>query len=163
VIRTRSEKSQEVFDSVRGEWVAATPEEIVRQKLIHFMIEELGYPKHFLSVEKTLKEVPHLQLYGPKIPDRRADIICFAKEIHPQHALYPLLVVECTSVKITEKVLNQVEGYNHYLKSCFVAVANEEELRTGWFDPSLGKYQYVDFFPKYSELKLSVSTSLVEK
>lgn len=155
--RDLKDEPRQVFDVIRKEWVAATPEEIIRQKLIHHMVEELGYPQHFITVEKALREIPHLQLYGTQVPDRRVDILCFAKGISSQHPLYPLIVVECKAVKITEKVLSQVEGYNHFLKSCFVAVANENELRTGWYDAASEKYQYVDMLPKFNDLLQSVA------
>ncbi|MFT4554516.1 MAG: hypothetical protein ACI9S8_003168 [Chlamydiales bacterium] len=155
--RDLKSEPRKVFDVIRKEWVAATPEEIIRQKLIHHMIEELGYPQHFIAVEKALRELPHLQLYGTQVPDRRVDLICFAKDITSKHPLYPLIVVECKAVNITKKVLSQVEGYNHFLKACFVAVANGEEMRTGWYDATLGKYQYVDMLPKFNDLLLSVA------
>ncbi len=145
--------------AIRNEPVEALPEELVRQQLLHHMINELRYPKGYLAVEKALSQMPHLSLSNQEIPDRRVDIICFAKGIHPQHDLFPLLVIECKSVKITDKVLNQVVGYNHHLQSPFIAVANQEEIRTGWFDPSSKRYTYIAHLPTYTELLTAIQSS----
>lgn len=142
---------------IRKEMVVATPEERVRQNLLYHMIHELGFPASHIVLEKSLRQMPHLTLADQNIPDRRADIVCFAQEIHPQHALYPLLVVECKAVDLNGKVINQVLGYNHFLRAYFVAVANETCLKTGWYDPSLKTYRFVDHLPRYNDLLLALN------
>lgn len=86
---------------------------------------------------------------------RRLDLVCLANDIHRDYPLYPLLLVECKSVKLTPKVLSQVCGYNHYVKAYFVAVANQEEVRLGWMNK--GEYRFVSGLPSYSALKEMVS------
>lgn len=140
-----------IYCPVRKSWVAALPEEIVRQQLVANMVQ-LGYPLANLVIEKGLRQMPHLQLKGVKIPTRRADIICFAKGIHPHYDLFPLLLVECKAVKIDAKVINQVVGYNHFLQARFIAVANQTEQRTGWYDVSTKGYTFIDWLPSYDEL-----------
>lgn len=143
----------QIYCQIRKLWVAALPEELVRQNLITYMIQDLGYPSHSLVLEQGLRGLPHLSLSNQqKIPVRRADIICFAKDIHPDYALYPLLLIECKAVKLTAKVINQVAGYNHYLKARYIAIANQTEIQTGWYDPSEKKYLFVNHLPSYSEL-----------
>ena len=46
-----SEGRREVFDIVRNRFVALTPEEWVRQHVIHYLHEELGYPLELMQVE----------------------------------------------------------------------------------------------------------------
>lgn len=142
--------------AIRKVAVVAHPEELVRQELICRMTGVLGYPPGLLVVEKELSLLPHLTLNKSKLPDRRADILCFGKGIHPDYDLYPLLLIECKSVAINSKVVNQVAGYNHFVKSYFICVANQEEARTGWYDPSKREYQFVPFLPTYQELMQSV-------
>ena len=149
---------QQIYDIIRNEWVAALPEEIIRQKLVAMMIEDKGFPKELISVEKSLRDMPHLTDIKGSLPDRRVDIVAFAKGIHPSYNLYPLLVVECKAVKITEKVISQVTGYNHYMKACFVAVANDTELRTGWDNNTLDKYTFIEGMPTYDELVAAIQT-----
>lgn len=138
--------------AIRKVQVKADPEEMVRQKLLDHMIDSLGYPVGHIAVEKELRQMPHLQLTGQKIPDRRADIICFGKGIHPEYDLYPLLLIECKAVKLTPKVINQVTGYNHFIGAYFIAVSNQDEMRTGWYDAKQRCYQFVPFLPPYQEL-----------
>jgi hypothetical protein len=141
-----------IYCSIRKEWVAALPEEAVRQKLIAQMVEQLGYPISLLVVEKSLKQMPHLSPGQRQVPDRRADLICYAQGIHPQHQLYPLLLVECKAVKLTPKVINQVLGYNVYLQAYFVAIANQDEIKTGWYDAAAQQYRFADGLPAYAAL-----------
>lgn len=132
--------------------VVATPEELVRQGVIRHMIQQLGYPASLIVVEKELSALPHLALSPTKLPLRRADILCFAKGIHPEHALYPLLLIECKATPITSRVWSQVIGYNHFIGAYFISVANGAHIRTGWVDSATGDYQHVNFLPSYTEL-----------
>jgi len=141
----------DLYCPVRKSWCKALPEEVVRINLINRMIGELAFPDHSLAVEKELRHLPHLEL-GIQVPDRRADILCFAKGIHPKIDLYPLLMIECKSVKITDKVIGQVVGYNHYVHACYVCVANQDEIRTGWRNRQ-GTYDFISFLPSYEQLK----------
>lgn len=148
----------QIYCPIRKSWVAALPEEIVRQRLISFMVRDLFFPSAYLVVEQGLGQIPHLALQNTSnFPKRRLDLLCFGKDIHPTHSLYPLVLVECKAVPLTSKVLNQVVGYNHHLQAYFIAVANETEIRTGWYDKATNSYQFIDFLPSYEELMKRVS------
>jgi len=147
----------DIYDSIRKEFVKALPEEIVRQRLIRHMIDSLGYPYELIAVEKSLRQMPHMLLTDEDIPDRRADIICFVKGIQQGFDLYPLLMIECKSVKLTDKVISQVVGYNYYVNACFVAIANQDAIRLGWYDPITKRYIFVDGLPRYDELVASLT------
>lgn len=116
-----------VFDDIRQQFVPATPEELVRQHLIKKLIHHLGFPPHLISVEKKLSELPHLQ--DKKLPSRRVDILCYAKDIHPSYPIYPLLLIECKEGGLKEDAYEQVLGYNHYIQSFYVAVAGQDEVK----------------------------------
>lgn len=139
-----SKQKDKLFDSFRKAWVAATPEELVRQKLLHAMTTQLGFPKNFLTVEKRLSELPHLK-GALRLPNRRADILCFAKGIHPEHELFPLLLVECKEGLVGESAAKQALGYNHYVQAPYVAIAGEGSVE-------LVHPQRLSFLPSYSEL-----------
>ena len=51
---TASLSLSELYDPIREMWVAATPEEEVRQRLIALMIHSLGFPRGLLAVERSL-------------------------------------------------------------------------------------------------------------
>jgi hypothetical protein len=139
--------------SVRGEWVEALPEERVRQGLIRLMTEQLGYPSELLMIERALHQFPHLA-HEPtsSFPRRRADLVCYGKGIHPDFPLYPLLLIECKAVPLTSKAIQQLTGYNHYLKAPFVALCNASEIKTGYFDATRKGYVFIDRLPFYREL-----------
>lgn len=137
---------------IRKAAVTPLPEERIRVQLLCDLIDKLGYPPSGLAVEKELAQIPHLRSMASKLPQRRADVICFAKGIHPTEELYPLLLIECKAIKLTSKMINQVVGYNHYLKACYIALINQEEIRTGWFDKTTQTYQFVPYLPTYTQL-----------
>jgi hypothetical protein len=146
----------DLYDAIRGKAVGEQPEELVRQAFVNVIVRELGYPRELIMLEKQLSQLPHLTLSQEKIPDRRLDVICFAKGIHSDFELYPLLMVECKAVKLTPKVTQQVVSYNHYVKACFVAVVNVEEVKTGWYDKESKEYKFIDGLPSYQELLAQV-------
>lgn len=142
----------EIFDPLRKIWVAATPEEIVRQKLLLRMTDELGYPKELLAIEKELTELPHLS--QKNLPQRRIDILCFGKNIHPNYSLYPLLLIECKKEKLASAAKEQLLGYNAYVEAHFVALVSREETLFGF---RTGRdYQFLAFLPPYAQLASQV-------
>lgn len=121
-----------LWDPIRKQWVAKTPEEEVRQKLIKKMIEELGYPKGLISVEKGLG-------------GRRFDLVCYAPK-----TLKPLLLVECKAGKLGHEAENQVLGYNYKIGAPFVCLVNGQEIKTVWREKD--KVMTVPFLPPFSQL-----------
>lgn len=118
-----------IYCPIRKTWVTQTPEEGVRQRLIAHLTSQLQFPLSTLAVEKGLVNMPHITLQKKHLPDRRADLVSFAKGIHPDHSLYPLLLVECKAVAFTPLMLHQLTGYNLYMKAPFIALVNQEEIR----------------------------------
>jgi hypothetical protein len=141
----------------RKDWVVKTPEELVRQRLFHELTTTLGFPISHIALEKALNQMPHLKTTGLKMPKRRVDLVCFARGIHPVHDLYPLLIVECKSVKLTSRVLSQVIGYNHFINSRFLAIANADEVQFGFYNHQESRYLFLPHIPPYSELIASLS------
>lgn len=143
-------KNQTVFNSenvsyclIRRCLVAKTPEEQIRQSLLGVMIEKLGFPRSLIAVEKSLDQLPHLKHGAAPLPNRRADVLCFGKEIHPEYPLFPLLLIECKQERIDQAAIDQVRGYNAFVGAPFLALADKqgvfflgEELKRG-----LPKYQ----------------------
>lgn len=123
-----SSNPNKVYDEVRGAYVAAIPEEIIRQKWLQLMIHELGYPKELLVVERELSQLPHLVFSHDKLPNRKVDILCYAKGINDEHTFHPLLLMECKKPKLTKKDFDQLIGYNHHVGAHFVALVNETEI-----------------------------------
>lgn len=103
-----------IFDVVRKKFVALTPEEWVRQHVIHYLIENKNISRSLLSVEKTLS------LYEMT---KRADIVIYSKEGHPE------MIIECKApeVRITSSVFEQAARYNLKLRVRYLLVTNGNE------------------------------------
>jgi hypothetical protein len=149
---------QWIFDSQRQTWLQLSLEEQVRQQLVDYLCNDLGFPKSLVVTEKSLSQFPHLKNIS-ELPKRRIDIVCFAKNIHPKHELYPLLLIECKGkADLNEKVKRQLLGYNHYVQAYYVAMANEQNLQTGWYDSKCKEYRFVPYLPTYDQLINSIAT-----
>ena len=129
---------KQVFDSLRGNWVDATPEELVRQTWLQRMVQELGYPKGYLAVERELKTLAHLQNHQGPLPSRRIDILCFRK-------LKPLLLIECKK-RLSQEAMDQVLAYNQFVQAPYVAIVDRSQIRFRFAD------REVDYLPMYDEL-----------
>lgn len=120
------------------------------------LIEQYGFPKSQLVVERKLSLFPHIQ--KGKIPDRRVDIVAMVRGIHPEHLLYPLLLIECKHTDITDSAVEQVIGYNYYMGAYFVGVASRAGFVLGWQEGVKGQYQWKDGLLPYKELRGLVQT-----
>ncbi len=130
---------KEVYDPIRRRWVAATPEEIVRQRWLYRMVHELHFPKQLVVVERELKMLPHLQNHSD-LPARRIDILSFEKN------LKPLLLIECKELLLSEEAIQQALAYNTFVGAQFVAIVNESQIRLR------GATFEIDRLPSYKEL-----------
>lgn len=136
-----------LIDKMRGVAIRATPEEKIRQKLLHVLIEELFFPKEYVVVEKALSELPHLK--GKRAPKRRLDILCY----FPNHdQLLPLLLIECKKSGGGEQALNQVSGYNYWVGAPFVAIANQECILLKYLDIDSNEMVIKEGLPSYQDL-----------
>lgn len=100
-----------ILCAIRKKWLVLTPEEKVRQFILHRLINEQGYPQKYISVEKTLK-VNELS--------KRYDIVVFNR------ALEPKILIECKAeyIELKEKTLQQIATYNTKLQVPFLMVTN---------------------------------------
>lgn len=101
----------EVLDIVRRKYVAFTPEENVRQHVIHALHHVLGYPLELLQVEGAIT------LNGMT---RRCDIVVYDKQVRP------VMIIECKKpdVPINQKVLDQACRYNRVLQVPYLYLTN---------------------------------------
>ncbi|MBR4837588.1 MAG: type I restriction enzyme HsdR N-terminal domain-containing protein [Bacteroidales bacterium] len=104
-----------VFDPLRKQYVALTPEEQVRQKMLNYLVETRKVAAGLVAVEYSIK-VNNL----PK----RCDIVVFNNLGEPQ------MIVECKaeSVPITEKVLDQAIRYFSGLKVKYLTLTNGKTM-----------------------------------
>ena len=126
-----------VFDPLRRRFVALTPEEEVRQKILYLLVEHLKVPSGLVAVEYSVK-VNGL--------DKRADAVVFGNEG------FPLMIVECKapSVTITEAVLDQALRYYSALRPKYLLLSNS--AATYCFKINGQTLCPVDHLPDYAEM-----------
>lgn len=108
---TKSGANSLIWDVLRRKNVVLTPEEWVRQHMVHYLTGHLGYPRGLLSLERG-------HAYNQR--QKRTDICAFG----PGGA--PLLLVECkaATVPITAAVAHQVTTYNQTIGAPFLLLTN---------------------------------------
>jgi hypothetical protein len=104
-------KDDTIFCLVRKKWVVLTPEEWVRQHFLNLLIAHLGYPKGLIKLEHSMNYFKNQKRSDISVLDREGNMF---------------LLVECKapSIKLDQKVLNQVAEYNKVLDSQFLAITN---------------------------------------
>jgi hypothetical protein len=127
-----------MFDPIRRRFVAATPEEGVRQFWMEKLVAELGYPKGLISVEKEASSTTL----------RRFDLLCY---VRAEAGLSPLLLIECKAGALDPKAERQVLGYNESIGAPFMALVNRQEARTFWRERD--QLSSVPFIPSYADLR----------
>lgn len=127
-----------IFDSVRGKYVKLTPEEWVRQHVIHYLLGHKGIPLGLTAVEK---QVTYNQL------KQRADIVVFDKTAKPS------LIVECKapSVQITQETFEQIARYNVPLRVDYFMVSNGIDHFYCKMDYENWSYQFLPDLPEYEQ------------
>lgn len=144
-----SQSDREIFDPVRKLWVAALPEELVRQRLLRSMLQHLGFSRAHIAVEKELRQLPGISPTH-KLPERRVDVVCFSPEISVDKSLAPLLLIECKEKNARESAIEQLLGYNAYVQAPFIGLADEEGVRLA-YNTEEG-WEWIPFLPSYREL-----------
>lgn len=100
-----------IFDEVRRKYVVLTPEEWVRQHIIHFLVTDKNVPPHLIGVEKGINVLGR---------SRRADIVVFGRNGQP------VLLVECKAptVSINAAVFTQAAIYTYGFGIDYIMVSN---------------------------------------
>lgn len=106
-----------IYDPLRRMHLVLTPEEWVRQSLLHHLTQNLNYPKGLIAQEHLVR------IQG--MP-QRADIVVIDR------SRKPFLLVECKAptVALDRSVLSQVARYNHQLRAPYVCITNGLALQT---------------------------------
>jgi len=127
-----------LFDEIRKKHILITPEEWVRQHFVQYLINQKGYPRSLIKLEGGLK------LHGKA---RRTDIVVFNPEGEK------ILLIECKapSVKIDQKVFDQVARYNMVHQVALLAVSNGLQHYYCRIDFGNRDYRFIPELPNYTE------------
>lgn len=123
-----------IFCLIRKKWLVYTPEEWVRQHVIRYLIDDLGY-----SISAIALEVP-VPITGMR---KRADIVVY------QNAR-PYIMVECKApkVSINQTTFDQIARYNIVLGSQFLMVTNGINHFYCMMDFEQKRYNFLKQLPK---------------
>ena len=107
-------KKYKIFDIIRKKWILLTPEEWVRQHVIHFLLSQ-NYSKNLMQVESE-------HCYQER--KKRTDVLTFDRNGDP------FLVVECKAahISLSSTVFSQVAVYNYCIDAPFVMITNGMQL-----------------------------------
>ncbi len=124
-----------ILDVFRKKYVVLTPEEWVRQHLLHYLVNELGYPKAAIAVEKQFK-------VGAK--KKRFDALVY-------HQQKPVLLIECKSavVAMSQPVFDQAARYNMAFGAEYMLVSNGLHHFFFKIDPENQRYIFFDGIKPY--------------
>lgn len=128
-----------ILDILRRKYVALTPEEWVRQHFVHYLIEQKNYPASLLANEVKLQ-------VGDKT--LRADSVLY------DTCLRPRMIVEykAPSVKLTQKVFDQISVYNMLLRVDYLIVSNGMESYCCKMDYERQSYTFLQDIPDYHNI-----------
>lgn len=131
-----------LYDSIRCFLLAATPEEIVRQKTIKFLQNKIGVPIERIRVEEPMCHVKK-GLRG------RADIVVYRDDKQEE----PLMVIECKAPYIDvdcNMVFDQALRYRNVLGAEYIMLVNGVNAVVYQFKN--GRQKEIDKVPSYQEL-----------
>lgn len=135
----KNEKNKlQIFDIIRKKFVDLTPEEWVRQHVVHFLKLEMEVPESVIAVEKQFI-LNHTK--------RRFDVL-----VHHSSTLNAIMVVECKApeIKLNELTVNQALRYNLELQVPYVFLSNG--LQHIFIDLTDTEPKILKSIPKYLDL-----------
>ena len=132
---SRKEGQVYVWCIIRKKSLVLTPEEWVRQHLIHFLIQEKQIPIGLIAAEMAI-EINQLS--------RRCDVVIFGKDGKPK------LIVECKApeINLTEKTFNQIAQYNASLNVDLLMVTNGLQHIVCQIDRENSQLNYLEELPE---------------
>lgn len=113
------------------------------------LCDELGYPRHQIVVEKKLSELPFIGSPG-LLPNRRLDLLVVG--MGPSGEYQPWMLIECKAEVITDKAIDQVVGYNHFVKAPYISLASPSQILTGWYRRDINQYEFSEGLPHFQLL-----------
>jgi hypothetical protein len=140
IFRFRNADRVSIFDEIRKKFIILTPEEWVRQHVVHFLLHEKKYPKSLINVEKVLT------INGLT---KRYDVVVF----NTDGSIFILVECKAPQIKITQTVFDQIARYNMTMQSQLLMVTNGNDHYYCRMDYQNEKYVFLADLPEYANLK----------
>lgn len=136
-----SRKGEEIYvwDIFRKKKLMLTPEEWVRQHVLHFLIHHKAVPEPLIAAEYAI-EVNKMT--------RRCDGVVFDRTGKA------VAIIECKApkIKLTETVLHQIAQYNFKLRVNWLILTNGLQTVVAFVDQATGDIAYFEEIPPYQEM-----------
>ncbi|MBR4520581.1 MAG: type I restriction enzyme HsdR N-terminal domain-containing protein [Paludibacteraceae bacterium] len=140
-----------IFCPFRRKYVAATPEEHVRQTFLHALVEQFGYPQSLIGVEVPIA-------VGAGV-EKRCDAVVYSRN------LKPLMLIEfkAPEVPITQTTLDQAAVYNTTVHAPYLILANGKKTVVAHIDEQTAdkpsseqtkQIQFLNHIPSWNQLSL---------
>lgn len=135
-----------IFDPIREMLVLKTPEEIIRQKIVKYLIEYLSVPKYKIGVEVPLTILS-------KGATGRADIIVYGEE---NGVNVPVILVECKApnVSLIDDVWYQALNYVEKVGADLIILSNGNETYGLAYNRAEESLNILIEIPKYEDLMI---------
>ena len=130
-----SENKVAIFDLIRKKFIILTPEEWVRQHVVHYLLYDKNYPKSWINVEKIIK------LKGLT---KRYDVVVF----NPDGSIFLLVECKAPEININQSTFDQIARYNLALKADFLMVTNGLDHYFCKMDYVNEKYDFLQDLPQ---------------
>ena len=129
---------QQILCAWRRRYVRLTPEEYVRQTILHVLETQYEYPHGLIGVEVPI-EVAGLQ--------KRCDAIVY------NQLMQPLMLIEfkAETVPLTQQVFDQAAIYNRHLQVPYLMVSNGKDTIVA--EVLATEYRFLTYVPNYQELQ----------
>lgn len=125
-----------VFDPVREKWMVLEPEEFVRQLVIIHLIEQMGYNRNRITIERGF-------WLGERF--KRYDVLVLGP------ALTPFMLIECKApqVPVNQDTFEQIARYNLEQRVDHLLVTNGHQSYCCAIDYEAKSFTYLDGLPPY--------------
>ena len=131
------DNKQQILCAWRRKYVRLTPEEHVRQTILHALEDNFAYPHGLIAVE-----VP-IEVAGLK---KRCDAIVYSQQMQP----LMLIEFKAESVPLTQQVFDQAAIYNRHLHVPYLMLSNGKDTIIAEVKETT--YQFLNHIPNYSGL-----------
>ena len=131
--------NSQLYCPFRRKWVAATPEEQVRQTFLHALVEHYGYPQSLIAVEAQIA-------VGAGVT-KRCDAVVYSQ------ALQPLMLIEFKAehVALTGEVLDQAAVYNTTVHAPWLILSNGKQTVVAHIDTDR-QISFLNHIPEWNQL-----------
>lgn len=133
------ENKEQVFCDWRKKWVRLTPEENVRQQVLHYLVEQLNYPASLIGVEVAIE-------VGAGVT-KRCDAVVYTSSLQP----LMLLEFKAPEVALTQTTLDQAAVYNTTIRAPYLILANGKQTVVAHITPE-NQLTFLNTIPAWSQL-----------